>query len=125
MFMECKQVRQIPGEPKRRWFSGKGMELIVWYADEENIFGFQLCYDFGADPRALTWTETSGFFHSGIDDGENFDGMAKQTPILVPDGIFDNQELVPLFLRESKGLPDEIAELVRTKCLEYEPKGNR
>jgi hypothetical protein len=52
MLAEIRDVRQIPGEGFRRWFSDGDFDLIVWYAGGE-IAGFQLCYDKGRRERAL------------------------------------------------------------------------
>jgi len=45
MLTESANVRQFKGEPRRRWFQSQTEDLIVWYADDGSILGFQLCYD--------------------------------------------------------------------------------
>ena len=42
---EIVDVRQVPGEPKRRWFSSDDIDLIVWLDDSGAPVSFQLCYD--------------------------------------------------------------------------------
>jgi len=84
MFSETPNVRQIKGEPRRRWFSDEDLELIVWFGEDDRIVGFQLCYEIEKQPKALTWRESGGFLHSGIDDGENRGRHHKATPILIP-----------------------------------------
>lgn len=44
MLVELKDVRQIPNDGFRRWFTDEDFDLIVWYEDDK-ITGFQLCYD--------------------------------------------------------------------------------
>ncbi|MFW5812247.1 MAG: hypothetical protein ACOCWS_04610, partial [Alkalispirochaetaceae bacterium] len=65
MLSEIKPVRQVPGEGFRRWFTDEEMDLIVWYdgEDQEQIEGFQLCYDKEVLERALTWRPEAGFTH--------------------------------------------------------------
>ena len=38
-------VRQIPGESKRRWFHSENFDLIVWLSGDQGFSGFELCYD--------------------------------------------------------------------------------
>ncbi|MCH7756306.1 hypothetical protein IH970_14450 [candidate division KSB1 bacterium] len=46
MLKEIQTARQIEGEPKRRWFSNRFFDLIVWFKKNDNeITGFQLCYN--------------------------------------------------------------------------------
>ena len=53
--VEIIHVRQVPGDPRRRWFSSDDMDLIVWYDDSDAPIGFQLCYDKLRSERALRW----------------------------------------------------------------------
>lgn len=75
MFTEIQNVRQIKGEPRRRWFSDEGLELIVWLGRGKSIIGFQFCYEINQKPKALTWQQHDGFLHSGIDDGASRPGI--------------------------------------------------
>ena len=120
MFTEFKGVRQIPGEPRRRWFGADALELIVWYGKGEEITGFQLCYKDGIKSKALTWDKSSRFLFSGIDDGDIRFGKHKQSPVLVADGQFQKDQVIAHFSRECPSLPDEIARMVRSKLEEYE-----
>lgn len=83
MLREIADVKQIPGEPKRRWFSDEVFDLIVWENPAGGIAGFQLCYDKGADQRALTWFPESGLRICAVDNGEGRPGKPKGVPILV------------------------------------------
>lgn len=42
MLREKEYVRQIKGEPRRRWFYDDFFDLIVWYGTDDSIIGFQL-----------------------------------------------------------------------------------
>ena len=121
MLIESKQVRQISGEAKRRWFTADDLELIVWTEQDETIVGFQLCYETDGKSKALTWDLSSGFLHSGVDDGDVRSGRYKQTPILVANGHFPKSEILALFSSQSEGLPEEFARFVRAKLENYHP----
>jgi len=126
LLLEYGCVKQVDGEPYRRWFRSRQMDLTVWYSAEGDIEGFQLCYDCDADERALTWTAAQGYAHDQVDQGEGPRDKVKMkmTPILRPDGAFDNHEALRRFKCECHELPHEIVEFVRTKLEEYEPAGN-
>lgn len=119
MLKENPNVRQIEGDPPRRWFSDDFFDLIVWFAPDGAVCGFQLCYDREYKPRALTWMKEGGYRHDGIDDGESDLGGHKSTPVLVQDGAFDKQDIGARFEAESAGLPKEVRDKVLEKIREY------
>ena len=49
-------ARQVPGDPKRRWFTSPRIDLFVWLDEHDSPSGFQLCYDKESREHALTWT---------------------------------------------------------------------
>jgi hypothetical protein len=112
-------VSQRPGEPRRRWFHSEAADLIVWYADNDAIMGFQLCYDRLRTEHALTWMEKKGFSHLKVDDGEIEPLRAKGTPILVADGVFDAKAVLGRFLSMANNLPVEVAAFVTDKLTQY------
>jgi len=122
MLKEVSHVRQIAGEPRRRWFSDIFFDLIVWFSEEDEIIGFQLCYDITGNERALTWRKGSHYTHDGVDQGEarpGATGMRKETPILVKDGIFEYGKIAQKFKDESDEIETKIAALVFEKIMEY------
>lgn len=114
-------VRQIPGDPERRWFYSDDFDLIVWFSDDRGIAGFELCYDKNCNMRSIEWSKTKGFRHMAVDDGEQRPGRHKASPILVPDGPFDAMRVYTAFLEASKLLPKEIANYV-LQALEQHPQ---
>lgn len=64
MLTEILDVRQIPNEPRRRWFRGDDLDLIVWCDDAGVPTGFQPCSDKLLSEHALTWTPELGFLHT-------------------------------------------------------------
>jgi hypothetical protein len=120
MLREIRDVKQVPGEPRRRWFSDENFDLIVWFETEDQIIGFQLCYDKESEQKALTWLKDDGYQHSRIDDGDN-PGKMKASPVLETNGHFDREGIGHRF-RENKGdVPEEIAGYVYDRILRYSP----
>ncbi len=69
MLREVQNVRQIGGDPSRRWFSDPGMDLIVWM-EARDIVGFQLTYDKPHAEKAVTWRAGAPeLSYTGVDDG--------------------------------------------------------
>ena len=42
-------------EYKKRWFFDHEIDLLIWLNADNEIVGFQLCYDKLNNPHALTW----------------------------------------------------------------------
>ena len=113
MLNEIRQVRQVPGEPRRRWFFDKDMDLTVWFDPLADIMGFQIVYGRPMDPHALTWWRDSGFYHHRVDDGERPGTIARKgTPILEPDGSFELSALSTAFDALSREIDPAIASFV-------------
>jgi len=115
--IEIKNVHQKTGDPFRRWFSDNYFDLIIWYNDEKEIIGFQLCYDIKENEKAITYSDGK-FSHNKIDQGED-NPSKNRTPILVADGIFDELKVLPKFEESAKNLENEIKEYVFRKITEY------
>jgi hypothetical protein len=112
MLQEAKDVKQIEGENRRRWFWDETMDLTVWLDDQDGIAGFELCYDKDRDERALRWKREGGFIHERVDDGEGRPGRYKAAPVLVPDGLFEVKKISRLFHENSRDIDQQIAGFV-------------
>ena len=119
MLRELSDVRQIEGGRRRRWFQSDDEDLIVWYAEDDSIDGFQLCYDRRGHERALTWMRGQGFSHNRIDAGEGSALRYKRSPVLTADGRFDADSMVRRFTEISAALPPEVSEFVSGKLAAY------
>ena len=118
MLKESRDVRQVEGEPQRRWFSDDYFDLIVWVSPSNAILGFQLCYDVQKHSRVLNWYE-DGYSHLGIDDGEDRPGKRKSAPVLVPDGAFDKAEVTEAFVKASATIDPQVSKFVLEKIRNY------
>lgn len=117
---ELSDTRQVPGEPRRRWFSSPELDLIVWVDDADQPVGFQLCYDKQSGERALTWRAGRGFDHAAVDNGEGMPTKYKGTPILVADGVFNSRRVSEIFCKASASVPAPIRRFV-TETLARHP----
>jgi hypothetical protein len=110
---EVLETRQVPGEPRRRWFASPDFDLIVWCDTAGAPIAFQLCYDKGRAEHAITWEPSTGLLHNAVDDGEFHIGLRyKATPVLAPDGAFQLDRIAERFAAESRDLPPDIAAFV-------------
>lgn len=103
-------IKPVAHDLDRRWISDEYFDLIVWYESEDQIHGFQLCYDKPGRERALTWKRDRGFLHTAVDSGES-KPTANRTPMLVADGVFPVEQVRSEFIARSNLLPAEIREL--------------
>ena len=103
---------------RRRWFADDYFDLIVWMDTDEEISGFQLCYDKSTMERAVTWKRGSGFTHQRVDDGEA-DPAKNSTPILVPDGACPIQELIRIFTERSADMDEAVRSMILHELKEY------
>lgn len=118
MLYELKNVTQLEGEPKRRWFTNDSLDLIVWFNKENEIIGFQLCFNKDIDEQSFTWKYPSYFSLHKIDDGELNTG-SKSTPTLVAGSITTNCIIADQFKENSKNIDRQISNFVYQKIIDY------
>ncbi len=118
MLKEVKPIKQISGEPLRRWFASDVFDLTIWSSLNGHIIGFQLCYFEKATQKALTWRENSGFSHNLVEDGEERAFRPKMTPIIGLAQKFDPTLILPMFETESKDIDASVSRFVTEKLLE-------
>ena len=115
MLMEIPSVRQIPGEPRRRWFHDECMDLFAWMEGGE-IVGLQLSYDKPHRERTLTWRREAGYRHARTDEGTR-PGRHPGTPLLVADGEFDSARVAGEFQRRAAKIDPAVAGFVHDRLL--------
>lgn len=117
MLRELPNVKQVPGEPNRRWFFCNEIDLVV-FEDGSGICGFQLAYDKHRNEHSFTWNRTRGFKHYVVDDGEPFAGV-NDTPFLYANGPFNRDHVLELFLALAEDMPPSIISFVEGKLREF------
>jgi hypothetical protein len=122
MLKEHDNVRQIEGEPRRRWFSDDYIDLVVWSDDDGLPIGFQLCYDKYRNERALTWHQDRGWRHDRVSDGEDRFGSPKQSPVLVADGVCDYTALMQSIGSRCSEIEAEVVQFVLQKIAELQER---
>lgn len=120
MLREIRDVRQIAGEPQRRWFSSESLDLVVWNDEDGNVLGFQFCYDKGSAEHAVRWDAASGFRYLKVDDGEGGGGLRyKASPVLLANGQPDPEYMLDCFRQNDGQLPEHIQTQVGSRLGEY------
>ena len=122
MLTEVENVLQTDGR-LRRWFRSEGEDLIVWFSENDSLWGFQFCYDRAKEEKALTWRQDHGYSHERVDDGEGPGMDYKRTPILVQDSAFDASRVLDIFLNASANLPKVIVDFVADRIEGYYSDG--
>lgn len=116
--IEIKHVRQIDGEPQRRWFTSVDLDLMLWLDQDENLLSWQFCYDKARDEHAVGWHFATGWHHQKVDDGEPATGLSyKSSPLLREDQDFApvQQRVLALFVSNASALPTDYAEQIQAK----------
>lgn len=120
MLKEITAIRQISGEPYRRWFEDRDFDLIVWEDARGEVVGFELCYDKRTVPYAVRWEMPTFFRHYRMDEGESRPGKSKASPVLESASGFMPDRVATLFQLECHHLDRRIAGLVSTKLLQFQ-----
>ena len=121
MLREIKKVIQHPDEDRRRWFSDRHHDLIVWQRDG-CISGFELCYGKGMQEHALRWSPHSGLEHFCVDDGEARSMRHKMAPILEEHGVVDFDRVRRDFEQAAQQIDAGITAFVARKLGPVKPR---
>jgi len=113
------QAYRRHGEPRRKWYGDDDFDLIVWFDDGGDVWGFQLCYDVGRAERAVTWTVERGYTHHRVDDGEATP-FQNLSPILVPDDPPRTETLARRFAQNAVSIDPVIRDFVVDKLRELQ-----
>lgn len=110
VFKELKNVRQIPGEPLRRYFTHDDIDLLVWVR-KNRVFGFQLITPWRESQIAITWYDGKGLSLGEVDDGEGRPARPKMSPLLVSQD-FKITTIQDIFQVISEKLPPGLATII-------------
>lgn len=119
MLRELQNVRQVPGEPRRRWFFCHDVDLVVWHDESGAISGFQLAYDKSWNEHSIAWHKERGYSHYVVDDGEPMAGV-NDTPFLHANGPFMRDRVLDQFLALTSEMPADIVAFVAAKLREFD-----
>lgn len=120
---EIAQVRQVPGESPRRWFTSDELDLFVWCDGSGRVNAFQLYYDKPRSEHALVWKRDARSGHFAVDDGEGRALRHKGSPILVTDGRFDATRVADRLAEAGGQVPHDILEFVLARVREQGVSG--
>ena len=117
--IELKSSSETSSEGVRRWFTSATTDLIVWY-EGESIRRFEFCYDKTRSEHAFVWKGGGQVRHLEVDDGEQSPEMDyKESPIYVPDGHVDIDQVQRELSKLRESIPIEIYSFIEEKVLEY------
>jgi hypothetical protein len=115
MLQKIRGVRQDNSDRERHWFQDEFIDLFAWTDTSGNVVAFQLCYDRLNHERVLAWSESAGFIHRRIDDGEGLPAAIKMAPIMVADGWFAADDVAAEFDRRSLSIDGRWRKFIRMK----------
>jgi hypothetical protein len=121
MMYQITNAKEFDGDRRIRWYTDEYFDLVTWLGPDDSITAFQLVYNRYRQPYALTWNSERGYLHEKVDDGE-WGGRMKMSPILLPDGIFHNDDVASEFFKRSRGLEPTVADFVYERLKTYKGK---
>lgn len=116
LLQEIRDITQIEGEPRRRWFTDPVLDIYVWFDDEDDVIQFQICYDKGPGEQALTWRRGEGIVHHSVDDGESGIYRMKSTPVITGNTGYDPARIAGLIRQHGGTLEHYLYEFILS-CL--------
>jgi len=119
MLVEIPNTKQVKGEPLRKWYFSKDLDLVVWFDSSGDPCAFQLAYDKHRGEHSITWKKESGYSHYRVDDGERQAGFF-ETPLLYVNGPFKKDAVLEKFLKESDELPVMVTNFVAEKLRTFD-----
>ncbi len=119
MLKEARNVPQIVGDPRRRWFWNNYLDLVVWFDDSDEIIGFQLYYDRHGDQTALTWKEPFGYSQDNFEVREDAMGMYKAGCFAGFTEVFEKEKIADVLRKESCAVDKRIVDFVHKKIMSY------
>lgn len=101
---------------RNEWYVNDYFDLVVWF-DEENddILGFQLCYDKLYNEHSLTYKKNGRIQHNKIESSFSFNG----SPLVIANGEFKSFHIVKKFENDSINIDSHIREEVLNRLNEY------
>lgn len=114
MLQKIRGVRQDGSGRERHWFQDDYFDLFAWTDDAGEVVAFQLCYDRLNRERVLAWSESAGYMHRRIDDGEELPTQ-NLSPLMVADGWFAADRVAAEFDARSTSIARRWREFIGLK----------
>jgi hypothetical protein len=117
------EAQQFGGkEPRRRWFMSTTMDLIVWFNPDDEVIGFQLCYDKSWKECTVIWKRSAAgdetVMFAGISTGADSWNRDAGTPLVVGTRERpDYDDVLVRYTHEAALVPQELSALVRRVLL--------
>lgn len=118
MMYRILNVRQVPGENFKVWYTDDYWDLFVWIDREKRISGFQLGYGKPDNERIFAWSRERGFTAMTVSDGEEA-LTENRTPVMVADTNFDAAGVGRRFKADSAKVNPKIVEFVTGKIRQF------
>lgn len=120
MLREIHNIEQPNGEPFRRCFQSPTFDLTIWINPDGTPLGFQLAYRLGKTLKTLTWLPANGYSHNTVDEGDDVAGSYKMSDLLIPNGLFNKNQVLPQIHEEAGDLEPPLKDFLITKLNEYD-----
>ena len=111
MMYRILNVRQVPGEDFKVWFTDDYWDLFVWIDGEKRISAFQLGYGKPRDEQILSWRRGFRLTALSVSDGEEA-LTENRTPLLVQGKEVDAGKVREKFLADSQKINKKIVSFV-------------
>ncbi|MBN2533643.1 MAG: hypothetical protein JXB88_12160 [Spirochaetales bacterium] len=119
---KLREIKNVPqNEPglRKQWFTDdEYWDIYVWTNKANEIVGIQICYERSYGEKALTWLKGKVFDHSCVNPDYLFSNRSG-TPVLMPDGKFDNMVILKRFLKDSVDMDRRVVYFIKKKINEF------
>ncbi|ORC30322.1 hypothetical protein B4O97_18060 [Marispirochaeta aestuarii] len=111
-------VRQVPGEDFKVWFTDDYWDLFLWIDRNKRISSFQLGYGKPSEEQMLIWRRGGGLTAARVSDGEET-LTENRTPLLTETSDYDLDSVIERFSGDSKKINSKIADFVVSTLTRY------
>ncbi|WP_143305811.1 hypothetical protein [Marispirochaeta aestuarii] len=118
MMYRILNVRQVPGEDFKVWFTDDYWDLFLWIDRNKRISSFQLGYGKPSEEQMLIWRRGGGLTAARVSDGEET-LTENRTPLLTETSDYDLDSVIERFSGDSKKINSKIADFVVSTLTRY------
>ncbi|WP_321991271.1 hypothetical protein [Marispirochaeta aestuarii] len=118
MMYRILNVRQVPGEDFKVWFTDDYWDLFLWIDRNKRISSFQLGYGKPSEEQMLIWRRGGGLTATRVSDGEET-LTENRTPLLTETSDYDLDSVIERFSGDSKKINSKIADFVVSTLTRY------